>query len=412
MRRSLWPVVLICCLALVACGSRENARPGDDTEPDLSRTADRLAKTLLIVDTHVDVPYRLQENMDDISVRTEDGHFDFPRARAGGLDAPFMSIYVPASYQNSGGAKELADELIDMVEKFEADWPDKFAVARSPEDLRENFDHGIISLPLGIENGAPIEDDLANLQHFYDRGVRYITLTHSEDNQICDSSYSDEQTWGGLSPFGERVVAEMNRLGIMVDVSHVSDQAFYDVLELTRAPVIASHSSCRKYTPDWERNISDEMIVALADNGGVVHINFGSAFLRQDAQEQSTEFWNGFRAFLEDNGIESDHEDAKRYREEYWNEREQIFGNLDDVAMHIDHVVELVGIDHVGFGSDFDGVSALPDGLKDVSYFPDLIAALLQRGYSEEDIEKICSGNLLRVWNEARKVAEQLQQQG
>ena len=397
---------------MAGCGGRESSAPRDGAETDVSARANRLAKELLIVDTHVDVPYRLQEKMDDISVRTEDGHFDYPRSRAGGLDAPFMSIYVPASYQESGGAKELADELIDMVEKFEADWPDKFAVARSPEDLRRNFDNGIISLPMGIENGAPIEDDLANLTHFLNRGVSYITLTHSEDNQICDSSYSEESTWSGLSPFGEEVVAEMNRIGLMIDISHVSDHAFYDALELTRAPVIASHSSCRAFTPDWERNMSDDMIVALAENGGVIQVNFGSAFLRQDAQEQSTDYWTEYRAFLEESGIDPDHEDATRFRDEYWQDRPRIFGELADVVAHIDHVVELVGVDHVGFGSDFDGVTSLPEGLKDVSHFPNLIAALLEGGYSEEQIEKICSGNLLRVWNETRRVAEQLQQEG
>jgi len=400
---------LTAVLAVAGCGAPRDA-PESGEAPDPKERAIRLAHETLIVDTHVDVPYRLSEKMDDISVRTADGHFDYERAKEGGLDAPFMSIYIPASYQVEGGAKELAGELIDMVEKFETDWPDKFAVARSPEDVRRNFARGIVSLPMGMENGAPIED-VESLRHFHDRGIRYITLTHSENNRICDSSYAEDRTWNGLSPFGEQVVAEMNRLGIMIDVSHVSDEAFHDVLALTRAPVIASHSSCRKFTPGWERNMDDDMIRALAANGGVIQINFGSAFLRQDAQRQSTEFWEAYGAHIEDSGLEDDHEAAERFKDEYWKGRERIYGDLGDVVAHIEHVVELAGVDHVGFGSDFDGVDSLPEGLKDVSHYPDLIAALLEAGYTEEQIEKICSGNILRVWEQVERVAAQLQQE-
>ena len=402
--------LLTAVLAVPGCGAPRDA-PEGGAALDPRERALRLAHETLIVDTHVDVPYRLSEKMDDISVRTANGHFDYPRAKAGGLDAPFMSIYIPASYQEDGGAKELADELIDMVERFETDWPDKFAVARSPQDVRRNFTRGIISLPLGMENGAPIED-LESLRHFRDRGIRYITLTHSENNRICDSSYAEDRTWNGLSPFGEQVVAEMNRLGIMIDVSHVSDEAFYDVLALTRAPVIASHSSCRKFTPGWERNMDDDMIRALAANGGVIQINFGSAFLRHDTRQQSTEFWDAYGAHIEDNGLEDDHEAAERFKDEYWKGRERIYGDLRDVVAHIDHVVGLAGVDHVGFGSDFDGVDSLPEGLKDVSHYPDLIAALLEAGYTEEQIAKICSGNILRVWDKVERVAAQPEQEG
>jgi len=403
-------VVLGFVCLVIGCAAESPAPSGDDA--DLSSRAQQLARELIIVDTHVDLPYRLNKNPDDISVRTEGGHFDYPRSREGGLDAPFMSIYVPASLQETGGSKELADELIDMVEKLEADWPDKFAVARSPDDVRRNFESGVISLPMGMENGSPVEGDLDNLRHFYDRGIRYITLTHSENNEICDSSYADDRKWNGLSPFGKEVVAEMNRLGIMVDISHVSDDSFRDILEVTRAPVIASHSSCRRYTPEFERNMDDEMIRALAENGGVIQINFGSMFVRGDAHQQSTDFWKEFREYMEANGLDWEHEDSKRFREEYWKDRERIRGDLSDIVDHIDHVVELVGIDHVGFGSDFDGVAAVPVGLDDVAHYPNLIEALLEAGYTEEQIEKIAGGNLLRVWTEVERVAEQLQQEG
>lgn len=402
-------VGLLCGLAwvfLAGCrpaGGVRHPREG----VDLRARAEKLAREALVVDTHIDVPYRLMKKMEDISVRTEKGDFDYPRARAGGLKVAFMSIYVPASYQTSGGALEYADELIDLVESFEADWPDKFTVVRStPEVLRQDR-RGKILLALGMENGAPIEDDLSNLRHFRDRGIRYITLTHSEDNQICDSSYSKEKKWRGLSPFGRQVVAEMNRLGIMVDVSHVSDEAFYQVMEVSRAPVIASHSSCRKFTSGWERNMDDAMIRLLASKGGIIQINFGSTFLLDAARKQSQAFQEERRRYREAHHLDPDDEEAvKPFADQYWKDHPRIYADVADVAAHIEHVVQMVGPDHVGFGSDFDGVGdTLPSGLKDVSHYPNLIYELLRRGYSEEDVRKICGGNLLRVWSQVEKIA-------
>lgn len=395
----LLPVAMI---GLLACGDGAPQPAGEDA----AARAARLARELLIVDTHVDVPYRLMEKMEDISVRTGSGDFDYPRARAGGLDAPFMSIYVPAEYQETGGARDYANRLIDMVEKFESEWPDKFAIARSPADVHRLFAQGIIALPLGMENGAPIEDDLANVAYFQRRGIRYITLTHAKNNQICDSSYEKERKWNGLSPFGREVVKEMNRVGIMIDVSHLSDATVRQVLELSSAPVIASHSSCRKFTPGWERNMDDELIRLLARNGGVIQINFGSAFLLAAANRQSVKMWDDLRLFREENGLVPDHPRVKEFRDRYLEDSPQIYASISDVVDHIDHVVQLVGVDHVGFGSDFDGVGdSLPAGLKDVSGYPNLIRALLERGYSEDDIRKICGDNLLRVWTEVERIA-------
>ncbi|MBW3546434.1 MAG: dipeptidase, partial [Bacteroidetes bacterium] len=242
-----------------------------------------LARRFLILDGHVDLPYRLQNNKADVSEQTADGDFDYVRAKAGGLNAPFMSIYIPAAYEKNGGGKALADRLIGMVEQLIKDHPDKFAPAHASAQVRENFKKGLISLPLGMENGTPIAGKLENLDYFYDKGIRYITLAHSKSNHICDSSYDPDRRWGGLSPFGKEVVQHMNRLGIMVDVSHISDSAFYQVLRITKAPVIASHSSCRHFTPGFERNMSDKMIKALARNGGVIQINFGSTFIAQES---------------------------------------------------------------------------------------------------------------------------------
>lgn len=399
-----------------ACGgaprSPEESRAGEGASPlpsmaeaEMKARARELASEFVIVDTHVDVPYRLEEEMEDISGRTEKGDFDYPRAVAGGLDAPFMSIYIPARYEEEGGAKELADRLIDMVEGFEAQWPDKFAVARSPGEVRTHVAAGKIALPMGMENGAPIEGDLENLHHFAERGIRYITLAHSENNHICDSSFAEDEKWGGLSPFGTELVAEMNRLGVMIDLSHITDKAAEQVLDLTRAPVIASHSSCRRFTPGWKRNISDDLIRKVAAGGGVVMINFGSAFLEEKANKVSTAMWKAIREFRESRGLEMNDPEVKRFREEYLEKHPRVYATMGDVIANIDHVVDLVGVDHVGFGSDFDGVGdSLPEGLKDVSGYPNLIYELLKSGHSEEDIRKICGENLLRVWSEVERI--------
>lgn len=410
--------ILATTLLLAGCRRDDSApQPAADAPAEVTQAqAEALAREILIVDTHVDVPYRLVEEWQDISNATEGGDFDYPRAKAGGLDAPFMSIYVPASYQQTGGAKEYADGLIDMVEKFASDWPDKFALAASPDDVERLHAEGKIALPMGMENGAPIEDDLANVEHFFDRGIRYVTLTHSENNQICDSSYAkpDERTWDGLSPFGAEVVAEMNRVGIMVDVSHISDAAFDDVIEVSQAPMIASHSSCRHFTPGFERNLDDDRIRRLAEKGGVLQVNFGSSFLTEAANAHSKTKWAAMGEYAATNGLDREKEEDRAVIEEfeksYSEEHPLPYADLADVVAHIDHVVEVAGIDHVGLGSDFDGVGdSLPTGLKDVSEIPNLVRALLEKGYSEDDVRKICGGNLLRVWRQVEQVAAELQ---
>ena len=368
--------------------------------------ARRIAAQHIIVDTHIDVPYRLSEAPEDIAQRTASGDFDYPRARTGGLDALFMSIYVPAALETSGGATELADRLIDLVEKLAGDAPEKFAMARTPDEVRSNFIAGRISFALGMENGAPIAGDLENLRRFQARGVRYVTLAHSKSNHIADSSFDERRPWGGLSPFGKTVVQEMNRLGVMIDVSHISDEAFRDVLELTRAPVIASHSAARFFTPGFERNMSDDMIVALARNGGVIQINFGSSFLTAEASAWLQTYLTRFEQHVTAARIDPEGEAAKNFAKTYRESHPLPFASLDDVLDHIDHVAEIAGIEHVGLGSDFDGVGdSLPEGLKDVAAYPNLIAGLLLRGYSETDIDKILSGNILRVWTAVQAAA-------
>lgn len=371
-------------------------------------TARQLAHEFILVDTHVDLPYRLSQQMEDISKGTG-GDFDYPRARDGGLDAPFMSIYVPTRYQE-GGARQIADQHIDLVEGLVSRWPDKFAPARSPAEVRQNFALRRISLPLGMENGAPIEGDLHNLEHFYNRGIRYITLAHAKSNHLCDSSYDPERRWNGLSPFGRKVVAEMNRLGIMIDVSHVSDETFFQIMALTQAPVIASHSSSRHFTPGWERNMSDAMLLELRDNGGVIQINFGSNFLSKTYQDGRQARERQIEEHFQLQGLQRSSPKGRQYIKKYDRLNPVKYADVSDVAAHIDHVVRLIGIDHVGLGSDFDGVGdSLPVGLKDVSDYPNIIHELLKRNYTRKQIEKICSSNLLRVWSEVERISHRLQ---
>ncbi|RUO40703.1 peptidase M19 [Pseudidiomarina aestuarii] len=370
-----------------------------------SDKAVQLAQDNLIIDTHIDVPYRLEKDWEDVTVATQRGDFDYPRAVVGGLNVPFMSIYIPANLERTEGASyQLAHKLIDSMEALAYRAPDKFDIAYSVADVEEQYERGVISIAMGMENGSPIEGDLANLQTFYERGIRYITLAHSESNHIADSSYDIRKQWNGLSPFGVELVEAMNNTGVMVDISHVSDEAFWQTLEVTKVPVIASHSSLRRYTPGFERNMSDDMIKALADNGGVIMINYGSAFVTQQANRYNAMIAKQAEAIREELGADS--EEAQARIEKLRSSNPYPFATLEQVLDHIDHVVDLVGIDYVGIGSDYDGVGdSLPVGLKDVASYPNLIQGLLDRGYSDADIKKILNENLLRVWREVEAYA-------
>lgn len=416
--KQLYSILCLIALLLAGCAQKESKK--EMTDEEMRALADELAHKFIITDGHIDVPYRLKEqginiNADNanVLVSTTEGDFDYDRAKKGGLDAPFMSIYIPSSYQEQADmGKALADSLINNVIAITQNLPDNFALANSPQEVEENFKAGKISLPMGMENAAPIGKDLANIQYFFDRGIRYATLTHGKDNQICDSSYDTTGTWGGLSDYGRTVVAEMNRVGIMVDISHVDDDTFYQVMELSKAPCIASHSSCRYFTPGFERNMNDDMIKKLGEKGGVIQINYGSSFLDSAVVQANKARDAKLKMTLEEAGLKESDEAAKAVIEKFNQENPKSYATLERVVDHIDHVVQLAGIDHVGIGTDYDGVGdSLPTGLKDVSSYPNLIFELLKRGYSEEDIEKICSKNVFRVWNQVAEVAKQLQSQ-
>ena len=404
-------ILLILLLLVLGCASGKDFPKNANNKTYLH--AVDLAHKYIITDGHIDLPYRLRVKnfrLDreylGIPIQTSEGDFDYVRAKEGGLDAPFMSIFIPSSYQSDlAEAKALADTLIGMVDGIIEAHPDKFAKGESPGMIDENFKRGRISLPMGMENGAPIRT-LDDLPYFYKKGIRYVTLTHGKDNHICDSSYDTTSTWNGLSPYGFELVRAMNEIGMIVDVSHISDKTFYQVMEYAKAPVLATHSSCRAFTPGFERNMDDEMLKALGQNGGVIQINFGSSFLDPDFEKSRAQNRTKLNDLLEKKGLTADDPEAKPIIDKFRKNNPTLFADVQRVADHIDHVRKIAGIDHVGFGSDYDGVGdSLPTGLKDVSAYPNLIYELLKRGYSDEDIEKICYKNVWRVWHKVNAVA-------
>ncbi len=332
---------------------------------EIKDLAHELAQEIIIIDTHLDTPIQLYMQQDkngtyeDITKKTS-LHFDCERALSGGLNVPFFVIFTPPSAEDKGTAFKMANEIIQILEDIKKKSPNKFRLVKSPDEITNN--KSVMQIVYGMENGAPIESKLSNIELFSDMGVSYITLAHSKSNHISDSSYDENKNWGGLSPFGREVVAEMNKQGVMIDISHVSDAAFYEVLRLTKTPVIASHSSLRHFVPGFERNVSDDMLKELAKNGGVIQICFGSEFIAE----------------------------KRKYPD--------LVVTVEDVADHIDRVKQLVGIDYVGIGSDYDGWRNFPVGLEDTSTYPNLIEELLKRNYTKEEIKKVFGENLLRVW--------------
>jgi membrane dipeptidase len=325
----------------------------------------RVHEQAILIDTHNDVTSETVKGL-DLGARRRTGHTDIPRLREGGVDAQFFAAYVAASYARQGKAAERARAMIATIRQdIAARHSDHFVLALSAADIEQAARQGKIAALIGIEGGHAIEDSLEKLREFYGLGVRYMTLTHSNTNNWADSS-GDKPRHGGLAAFGQAVVREMNHLGMMVDISHVSDGTFWDVLETSRAPVFASHSSSRALA-GIPRNMTDDMIRALAKKGGVVQINFGCDFLSQG------------------------YVDARRRKQK------TPPATLADVVAHIDHVVKIAGIDAVGLGSDFDGVTCVPTGLSDVAQFPNLTRALLEKGYTPEQIYKIYGGNTLRL---------------
>ena len=390
---------------------------GCSPKKSLSEQAAEIHDRSLTIDSHLDWPFRQSENPEfNPSIRNEpglssSGQWDLVRMAEGGLDAVFMSIYTPQRKRSSEAyqqAKDHANKLIDLTEKLVADNPDKIAIALTPEDAYRHEKLGIRSIFLGMENGYPLGQDLGNLQFFYQRGIRYITLTHSRNNDLGDSSTDERQEWNGLSPLGKEVVQEMNRLGIMIDISHVHDDTFWDVIELTKAPIIASHSSASALR-DVPRNMNDDLLRAIKKNGGVVQLCLLGYFIKE--MEQSPErkaalaSLSGERkAWLQG---ELSSAEIKAFFAKYREINQKYPENkptLADAIDHLDHMVEIMGIDHVGIGSDFDGGGGLI-GINDVSEMPNITQELLARGYSEQEIRQLWGGNLMRVFDQVIAIA-------
>lgn len=371
--------------------------------------SDKLHRDAIVVDTHLDAPDQLADKWADLAVKGATDHFDIPRAKAGGLTAPFFSIYVSASFADKGAAAR-ALHLIDITQRAVDANPKDLTMAGSVADIRGAKSAGKIAVLMGIEGGHAIEDSLAVLRQMYRAGVRYMTLTHTNTNHWADSSgpfYEPDfdpkksKVHGGLSKFGVEVVKEMNRLGMIVDISHVSDDTVDDVLAASRAPVMASHSSCRAIA-NMPRNLTDDQIRRIAAKGGVININFGSVFLDGKGYEQlrakltkmKTE-WAAIKAQYKD--------DPQKAAEA----RRAMFMKLNTapfrapwtaVVDHIEHVIKIGGEDAVGLGTDFDGIGDPPTGLEDVSLLPKLTEELLRRGHSEARIKKILGENFLALF--------------
>jgi len=368
----------------------------------MNEKAKKLSKENIIVDGHIDLPFRLyKENLlkeKNINLnKNTSGNFDTHKAIEGGLDCPFMAIYTPSD-KSETESYSLANSLIDLVDNIIKS-NKEFDYAFSPKDVIKNFKRNKISLPMGLENGSPIGKDINKIKYFFDRGIRYMTLTHASDNQICDSSYDSRNTWNGLSDFGRKVVREMNKIGMMVDVSHSTDKTFYDILKITNKPLVATHSSPRKFTPNFKRNMSDNMIKDLAKNNGLIMLNFGSVFISEKSNKSFEEINKKVEKYKIQNNLEGNDKKLLRFKDDLINTLKP-FASINNFIDTIDHVKGLVGIDHIGLGSDFDGLgNTLPYDLKDTSTYPNILFYLLQRKYSEIEIKKICSGNLFRVWD-------------
>ncbi len=376
-----------------------------DDPPPVSERARKVHESGLLFDGHNDLPWRLRESGDvtftkiDIAGRLPDGHTDIPRLRKGGVKAQFWSVYVPGNQKDP--ARTVTDQ-IDLVHRMIERYPDVFELALSADDVERIAAKGKIASLIGIEGGVAIEGDLAQLRSFARLGARYMTLTHNETLDWADAA-TDTPKHDGLTPFGERVVKEMNRLGMLVDISHVAPATMADALRVSRAPIIASHSNALAVAPH-ARNVPDDILDGVKKNGGVIMINFASGFV---SPESARTIMAARKAIREEN---KDAESFARAMQVWYDGHKDLpRGTISDVADHIDHIRKRIGMDHIGLGADFDGVTSLPVGLEDVSTYPRLTDELLRRGYSESDVHKILGGNVLRALRRAGEVAKELQ---
>lgn len=417
--RWLWAFVLLGLLApAVALRSQPPVDTSDITGAPATELVRRrvaaadaaaLHRQSLVFDGHNDLPFKLRRDFDgdwrklDLNRHQPELHTDIPRLRAGGVGAQFWSAFVEVETDLPGSALRETLDQVELIHELARHWPEVFEIALTADDVERISRSGKIASLIGVEGGYAIQDSLGPLRQLYRLGVRYMTLTHTETLNWADSA-TDEARHGGLTEFGEEVVREMNRLGMLVDISHVSADTMRDTLRVARAPVIASHSSTRALA-NHPRNIDDELLKSIARNGGVVMVNFYSGYIVPAAVLSRAMSLEELERFKAEHPNEDDFE-AAIVR---WHDRRPtVAGTIEHLVDHIDHIVRVAGIDHVGIGSDFDGVSLTPEGLEDVSCFPKLTKALLDRGYTAEHVQKVMGLNTLRVLREAQEVSRQL----
>lgn len=380
-----------------------------DSEEKLVARAEKIHRDILTVDTHCDTPMSIAESGFDLGERHDRACVDFPRMMEGGLDAEFFAVFLGQGPRNDSSYNKAHNEALRIFDAIHSNVEKNSSMARiayTPDDAYKLKKDRLISAFIGLENGYPIGRDLTRIKQYYDLGARYITLCHSSNNDICDSSTDPRGAeHNGLSPFGVEVVKEMNRIGMMVDVSHISDKAFYDVLATSSVPVIASHSSSRALCSS-PRNLTNDMLLALKENGGVIQICFLSSYVK--TPEPNPELQNQLQVLRNKYGdfANLSPEQKQQYREERWQVQEKYrkLATVADVVDHIDHVVQVIGIDHVGIGTDFDGGGGV-DGCRTVAEMKNITIELLRRGYSKAEIEKIWSGNIMRVFRQVADAA-------
>jgi membrane dipeptidase len=395
--------------SLVGAAILSRAVPLDE----ISDRASKLHFSSIVLDTHDDTTQRFFAKDYDLGKRNPDGHVDIPRMREGGMNGIFFSIWIDGRIMGPPAVEKALDQ-IDAVRENVKEHSDQMILARTAEDVRRAHAQGKIAALMGVEGGHMIGNDIRVLRIFADLGVRYMTLTHFYNDEWADSS-TDKPAHNGLTDFGKEVVREMNRQGILVDVSHVSDKTFFDALEVSKTPLIASHSSCRALC-NHSRNMTDDMIKALAAKGGVIQINYEKSFIDQaykDAYDKETGGVVNHMGELTKNCNNDEaciSREMSKVEEKLTEEGKLPHVSWERIIDHIDHAVKLVGADHVGLGSDFDGAD-MPDGMEDCSKLPKITQALLSKGYSEDDIRKILGENTLRIMEQAERVSEELQSQ-
>ncbi len=414
------PAKILLFVAVSVCGllslpivfSQSQSSSTDDAK--LRERATKLHREAIVIDTHNDITSPMTDQGYDLGARDTSGRTqtDIPRMKEGGLDAEFFAIYVSASYARNGGSARRALDMIDGVYEQARRHPESLEMAFTADDIRRIHKTGKIAALMGIEGGHAIEDSLSALRQFYRLGVRYMTLTHSNTNNWADSSGDinnrNVKHHNGLTDFGKEVVREMNRLGMMVDISHVADKTFWDAVETSQAPVIASHSSARALT-DIPRNMTDDMLKAVAKKGGVVMVNFGKSFVNTKYFKPSAET----QAKMDEirNQYSGDLATMRAKLRELQGPPPRV--TLDMLIEHFVHIARIAGVDHVGIGSDFDGVGGqLPEGMEEISKLPAITYELLKRGWSDADVKKVLGENFLRTMAEVERVAKKLQASG